>query len=350
MILSAVASSSCTSLCSAWGRVHHCFPFWTLSNAEQCTQAVNNSDSAAREEEEDPLAGVDVEAQLKIERAIERAAAAKRQKQQREADERVHTDPNEGGFVKHGPDPLEAAAALATPAIVADLSDADILADGLLEAGAGDEGAKRGSPAHSSHAAHGPIAIPPLKSPQAERPTAEAVLVKVEPDTSAAGIQVQQEEADVSIPDGTMEEVGDARPQDSPYVKLEKAAADLTPEHLSDAKADESARGVKQEGISDGKMEDPIAEKQLRQMGMFSSGRSNTKGVANALIEKRKSRQRKAGIGAGEDNGGAVDNPGDTSAAAQQTKVPALAQQNGKADSGVSLCPLHVMRICIADQ
>ena len=285
--------------------------------AAQRTQEVNNSDSAVKEEEqEDPLADVDVEGQLKLERAIQRAAAARKQKQQRKAEEEAVTDPNEGGFVKQGQDPTEAAAALGASAmVVADLSDADILADAEPEAETADVRTRRhnnaGREANSiAGALHSRL--------QAEQPVGDISQVKAEHDTSGAEAPVKQEEAEGGLSDVSMDE-----------------AADREAEEIAERILQNPAAMVKLEEVPDVKLEDPAAEKQLRQLGMFSSARSNTKGVANALIEKRKVRQRKAGLGSPEEKTSTANGSADATGSSQPTKSPAPAQQNGTAENGV---------------
>lgn len=291
--------------------------------AEQGAQEVNNSDSAVKEEElEDPLADVDIEGQMKLERAIQRAAAARKQKQQHEAEERVVTDPNEGGFVKQGQDPLEAAAALGAPAIVADLSDADILPDARPEAETAGEATRIGNEAKQSAAEQKPTARPgaPHIPLQAQQSPDNDPHIKVEHDSPSAGAPVKQEEPEDGMPDVSMVEAAD------------REAGDMADEKLQDMTAT-----VKLEGMPDVKLEDPAAEKQLRQLGMFSSARSNTKGVANALIEKRKIRQRKAGIGTPEKTSAAANGATDANALPQTAQSPVPAQRDGTAESGVGL-------------
>ena len=289
--------------------------------AEQRTQEVNNSDSAVKEEEhEDPLADVDIEGQMKLERAIQRAAAARRRKQRHEAEEKVHTDPKEGGFVRQGQDPLEAAAAVGAAAMVADLSDADILADAQPEAETAGEVTGNGSEAKRSAAEQKPVVRPgaPHTSIQAQQRPHNDPHIKAEHDTPSAGAPVKQEEAEDGTADVSMVETAD------------REAGDTTGEKLRDLAGTE-----KLEGMPDVKPEDPAAEKQLRQLGMFSSARSNTKGVANALIEKRKIRQRKAGIGTPEQKCAAANGAADAATSSQTTQSPAPAQRDGTAENGV---------------
>ena len=289
---------------------------------EEDPQEVNNSDSAVKvEEQEDPLAGVDVEGQMKLERAIQRAAAARKQKQQNKAEEEAVTDPNEGGFVKQGQDPSEAAAALGASAmVVADLSDADILVDANPEAETADVRSRRSSNAQHNNAGHEAknIAGALCTRLQGQQPAGDDAQVKAEHDSSGAEAPVKQEEAEAALSDVSMDE-----------------AAERDVEEIAERISTDPAAIVKLEGMPDVKLEDPAAEKQLRQLGMFSSARSNTKGVANALIEKRKVRQRKAGLGTPEEKSLITNSAADTAGPAQP-KSPAPAQQNGAAENGVS--------------
>ncbi len=296
--------------------------------AEEGPQEVNNSDSAVNgEEQEDPLADVDVEGQMKLERAIQRAATARRQKQQLKAEEEAGTDPNEGGFVKQGQDPLEAAAALggACAMVVADLSDADILADADPEADTANVRTGRSSNPQHNHAGHQAKSTAGAlhTALQAEQPPGDASQVKAEHDSSSAEVPVKQEGAEGDLPDVSMDE-----------------AAEREAEETADRFLQDPAAMVKLEEVPDVKLEDPAAEKQLRQLGMFSSARSNTKGVANALIEKRKVRQRKAGLGTPEEKSSAINGAADATGSSQPTKSPAQAQQNGTTENGV--CTTHL--------
>lgn len=273
--------------------------------AEEDLQPAPRADSAAPEEgQEDPLAGVSVEDQMKIERAIERAAAAKRQKQEKEAEDRVLTDPNEGGFVKQGPDPSQIAAAVPAAAVVAELSVSDILADSMAEAEAPDDAIKHEPSAGTMHSGDGQ--------------TTEANTSQ-EPSKGCGQHVAGSASTALHVPVKAEPNAADASALQAP-VNLEEAG-----EEVSDAMLEQTA---------DVKAEDLVVEKQqLRQLGTFSSARSNRKGVANALIEKRKIRQRKAGIGSSEDNGSAADN-GQVDAA-KSSEAPALAQETQKPEDGV---------------
>lgn len=231
--------------------------------------------------------------------------AARKQKQQKEAEERVLTDPSEGGFVKQGPD-ISEAGAVPLPAKVAELTAGDILADSLDDTPAA-EAAKHAPSAGLRQANAQPGSTPsvPHELPENGTSPAEGAAVKSEPDLPDSKAAVKLEEAGEGPPNIKMEEASDLAPQDAG------------------------------------------AEKQLRQMGMFSSGRSNTKGVANALIEKRKSRQRKAGTGAAEDSGRPGGGQPDASGSGQASRATAAAQQNGKADNGV--CIKLVIRLVFCD-
>ena len=280
------------------------------AEAEVDLQAAHRAHSAAPEEGlEDPLAGISVEHQRKIERAIERAAAAKRQRQEKEAEDRVLTDPSEGGFVKQGPDPSEIAAAVPAAAVVAELSVGDILADNMPEAEPPNVAIKHEPSAGTMHSGDGQTteaSIPQEPSKgcgqhvAGNAPTVLHVPVKAEPnpaDASALQAPVKLEEAGGGVSDAMLEQTADVNAED-PVV---------------------------------------VEKQQLRQLGMFSSARSNTKGVANALIEKRKIRQRKAGIGFSEDDGSAAANG--QADAAKSSEAPALAQETQKPEDGV--CTKH---------
>ena len=287
---------------------------------EQRTQEVNNCDSAVKEEEEDLLADVDVEGQMKLERAIQRAAAATRKKQQHKAEDMIVTDLNEGGFVKQGPDPLEAAAALGASAMVADLSDADILADDEPEPNTAGKGA--GHRPDQSHEDTKPFATAPRRLLNPQQPAVDEACAEAESDSLHTEAPVKHEED-----------------EEDTLVVSKTEAADRAAEHRADGKLQKPTATVKLEGLPDVKLEDPAVERQLRQLGMFSSARSNSKGVANALIEKRKVRQRKAGIGTPEEKNSAASGAADASASAQPTKAPASAQQDETADNGVGTTP-----------
>jgi hypothetical protein len=277
--------------------------------AEDDLQAAHRTHSAAPEEgREDPLAGISVEHQMKIERAIERAAAAKRQRQEREAEDRVLTDPNEGGFVKQGPDLSEIAAAVPAAAVVAELSVGDILADNMAEAKPPNDAIKHELSAGTMHSGCG-------QTTEASTPQ--------EPSNGCGQHVAGSGFTALHVPVKAEPTAADASALQAP-VKLEEAGGGV-----SDAMLEQTA---------DVKAEDPVVEKQqLRQLGMFSSARSNTKGVANALIEKRKIRQRKAGIGSSEDNGSAAANG--QADAAKSSEAPALAQETQKREDGV--CAKH---------
>ena len=289
--------------------------------SEQRTQEVNNSDSAVKEEEkeEDLLADVDVEGQMKLERAIQRAAAARREKQQQIAEDRIVTDPNEGGFVKQGPDPLEAAAALGASARVADLSDADILADDEPEAGHRPD--KNHADARPSATAGAPRTPQKAQQPAVDDPSAAPRCDASLTETPVKDEEVEEARLDVSMDD----------------------AADIKAERIADEELQNPTATV--EGMPDVKLEEPAAEKQLRQLGMFSSARSNSKGVANALIEKRKVRQRKAGIGTPEEKNSAANGSTDAVASAQPLKTSAPTQQDGTAENGVGTQPSLLLQL-----
>ena len=271
-------------------------------------------------EEEDLLAGVQVEDQLKIERAIERAAAARRQKQQKQAEERVLTDPSEGGFVKQGPEALDSHAAV--PAMVADLSVADILSNSQAGAKAAGAGNERASPAGHERPTEEMGGDPATEgqSPGGARQNPG----QNEPEHPSATAIVKQED----IQDGLL------------HVELVEAAHSIAPVKQQDTQRD--LPEVKMEGLLDAKQEGGGAGMQLRQLGTFSSARPSTKGVANALIEKRRIRQRKAGI----------EDPEATEEPSSAHRAPASAQQKGgKAEDGVKHIPLHLLSgMCVVLQ
>ena len=271
-------------------------------------------------EEEDLLAGVQVEDQLKIERAIERAAAARRQKQQKRAEERVLTDPSEGGFVKQGPQALDSQPT--PPAMVADLSVADILSNSQAGVEAEDAGTKQAASAGHER---------PIEEMGGD-PATEAQRLgggrqnpgQNEPEHPSATATVKQED----IQDGLL------------HVKLEEAAHGIAPVKQQDTQQD--LPEVKMEGLLDAKQEGGGAGLQLRKLGTFSSARPSTKGVANALIEKRRIRQRKAGI----------EDPEATEEPNSGHRAPASAQQKGgKAEDGVSTSSMHLLSdMCVVLQ
>ena len=207
-------------------------------------------------EEEDLLAGVQVEDQLKIERAIERAAAARRQKQQKQAEERVLTDPSEGGFVKQGPEALDSQPT--PPAMVADLSVADILSNSQAGVEAADAGTEQAAPAGHERPTEEMGGDPATKGQRPGR--ARQNPGQNEPEHLSATATVKQED----IQDGLL------------HVKVEEAAHSVAPVKQQDTQQD--LPEVKMEGFLDAKQEGGGAGMQLRQLGTFSSARAQYKG------------------------------------------------------------------------
>jgi hypothetical protein len=245
---------------------------------------------------------------MRIERAIQRAAAAKRQREEKGAEDRVLTDPHAGGFVKQGTDPSGFAAAAPAAAVVAELSAGDILADSMAEAEVPRTGSKHEWSAGTMHGGDGQT--PESNTPQEPSKGCGEHVAGNAPATLCVHVKAEPHEADACALQAP--------------VKLEEAG--------------EGAAHAMLVQTEDVKAEDPAVEKeQLRQLGTFSSARSNMKGVANALIEKRKIRQRKAGIGSSEDHGSAAAIS--QAEATKSSEAPALTQETQKAEDGV--CTRH---------
>ena len=202
--------------------------------------------------------------------------------------------------------------------MVADLSVADILSNSQAGVEAEDAGTKQAASAGHER---------PIEEMGGD-PATEAQRLgggrqnpgQNEPEHPSATATVKQED----IQDGLL------------HVKLEEAAHGIAPVKQQDTQQD--LPEVKMEGLLDAKQEGGGAGMQLRQLGTFSSARPSTKGVANALIEKRRIRQRKAGI----------EDPEATEEPSSAHRAPASAQQKGgKAEDGVSTSPCISSLICV---